>query len=158
MHTLGREREKENARSYLRDAADAPLIEAVIDVVHDQLEGRFEFDHARRTFLAAFENGHSGTWEQAGSWLRKIAPEQPELHSIWLELTGSAKLKLRLIAAAFATDLPPERAIRVIQALSRDPSKKIRLKLASDLTVTSVEGGEKVIEFWSFLCGLLRAL
>ena len=148
MHTIGREREKEHARSYLKNPADAVLIETVIDVVHDHLEGRFDVACARKAFLSAFENGGSGAWEQAGSWLRKISLDRADLHSVWLELASSTKLKLRRIAASFATDLPPEQARRLIQSLSRDPSKAVRLKVASDLTVTPVEGTGQILDFW----------
>src|SRR5688572_10225404 len=77
MFTLGREREKQHSHRYLRSQKEAWRIEAVIDAVHDLLDGTKDPDGVRSVFADAFTNGGSGVWEQTGSWLRKISKNIP---------------------------------------------------------------------------------
>lgn len=60
MFTFGRQREKECALHYLKDPMQAHLIEAVVDAVHDLLEGRMTLDAIRPVLSRAFVEGGTG--------------------------------------------------------------------------------------------------
>jgi hypothetical protein len=126
MFTLGRQREKESALYYLRDSQQAPLIEGVVDAVHDLLEGRTTPDALRPVLSRAFVEGGTGVWEQTGSWLRKLIGEQPTLASLWSELASHIELKVRFRTACFINEMPPTLAREIGARLSLDRSKKVR--------------------------------
>ena len=62
MFTVGREKEKEHARRYLRDPSNFPSIEAVIDAVHDCIEGNANPDKVSSVIANSFLTGGSGVW------------------------------------------------------------------------------------------------
>ena len=126
MFTFGRQREKESALHYLKDPQQAHLIEAVVDAVHDLLEGRVSVDAIRPVLARAFVDGGTGVWEQTGSWLRQLIPGQPTLESLWSELAAHSELKVRFRTACFINEMPPTLAREIGSLLSLDRSKKVR--------------------------------
>ncbi len=126
MFTFGRQREKESALYYLRDPQQAQLIEAVVDAVHDVLEGRASLDAVRAVLSRAFVEGGTGVWEQAGSWLRKLIAEEPALESLWSEFASHPELKVRFRAACFINEMSPTVAREIGSRLRVDRSKKVR--------------------------------
>jgi len=126
MFTFGREHEKKCAVQYLRDANESQRIVAVVDAVHDVLERRVQPEAVRSAFIDAFSQGGTGVWEQAGSWLRKLAADLPELDSMWYELSESSDGKVRFRVACLLNDLPQELALELGQKLRVDKHKKTR--------------------------------
>jgi len=126
MFTFGRQREKESALYYLKDPQQAHLIEAVVDAVHDFLEGRASLDAVGPVLSRAFAEGGTGVWEQAGSWLRKLVVDQPTLESLWSELASHPGLKVRFRTACFINEMSPTLARNIGSRLSLDRSKKVR--------------------------------
>lgn len=148
MFTLGREREKEHARQYIRDASNYPAMDAVIDAVHDCLEGTDGSTDVRGAFRHAFLESGSGVWEQAGGWLWKLTEERPEYADLWEEFSESPKASLRFRVAACLDDMPPGVGVRLLDRFSRDSSKKIRIKVAGDLWVQPRNGTLEILMDW----------
>jgi len=126
MFTFGRQREKECALRYLKEPKQAHLIEAVVDAVHDLLEGRMSPDAIRAVLSRAFVEGGTGVWEQTGSWLQKLIGDQPTLESLWSEFASHPESKVRFRAACFINEMSPTLAREIGSRLSLDRSKKVR--------------------------------
>ena len=77
VFTFGREHEQECARRNVRNPAQSGLVTELIDAVHDLLEAKASDERVRSAVRAAFVEGGSGVWDQAGSWLRKLCQEYP---------------------------------------------------------------------------------
>lgn len=148
MFTIGREREKEHAKQYIRDASNYPAIDAVIDAVHDCLDGTDDSTDVREAFRHAFIESGSGVWEQTGSWLRKLVNERPEYSDLWEEFAESPKASLRFRVAACLHDMPSAVGVHLLDRFSRDPSKKIRIKVAGDLWVQPRDGTLETLKDW----------
>jgi hypothetical protein len=126
MFTFGRQREEECALDNLRNPQQSHLIEAVVDAIHDLIEGRTSPDAMRPVLLRAFVEGGTGVWEQTGSWLQKLKVDQPTLVSLWSELASHSELKVRFRTACFINEMSPTLAREIGSRLSLDPSKKVR--------------------------------
>ncbi len=148
MFTIGREREKEHAKQYIRDAAFYPAIDAVIDAVHDCLDGTDDPANVRSAFRHAFLESGSGAWEQTGSWMERLIKERPEFADMWEEFAETSKVGLRLRVAGFLHCMPHEIAMRLLDRFSRDTSSKIRMKVAGDLWVQPRDGTRGVLNHW----------
>ena len=72
MFSFGRKHELECATRYVRDQAQLELVTALINSIHDLLEGKSSVEQVQSAVRAAFVEGKAGIWEQAGSWLRKL--------------------------------------------------------------------------------------
>lgn len=132
MWTIGRNREKEHARKFLGPSADSSLIEAVIDAVHDLIDGRSVTDDTLSAFRRGVIDGGGGTWESTGSWLRKTIPEHPSLSDLWLEFATHRSAGIRFRAAAFVSAMPEDIAKTALPRLLADKSAKVRSKAAGD--------------------------
>lgn len=132
MFTIGREQEKEHARKFLGESSDPAVLEAVIDVVHDLIEGGAVTDTTRAAFRSGFIDGGGGTWESTGSWLAKTVREVPSLESLWIEFAGHHSAKVRFRAAAFLDSMPEHCAKEVFPQLLADRSAKVRSKAAGE--------------------------
>ena len=132
MFTIGREREKEHARKFLGAASDPAKLEAVIDAVHDLLEGALVTDSTKAAFRSGFVDGGGGTWESTGQWLAKTAREFSTLSVLWVEFAGHSSARIRFRAAAHINVMPEDCAKEVFHQLLADPSAKVRSKVAGD--------------------------
>lgn len=148
MFTIGREREKEHAKQFISDASNYPAINAVIDAVHDCLDRTDDSIRVREAFCHAFLESGSGVWEQTGSWLRKLTKERPEYSDLWEEFAESPKVSARLRVAACLHDMPAEVGLLFLDRFSRDPSKKVRIKVAGDLWVQPRDGTGGILKDW----------
>ena len=126
MFTFGRKREKECALRYLNDLSQFELIEAVVDGVHDLIEGRIEDDTLRPIISRAFIEGGSGVWEQTGSWLRKLVAEYPQFEALWREFSDHSNWKVRFRTACFLNEMSTIIATSIGDRLKQDRSKKVR--------------------------------
>jgi hypothetical protein len=125
IFTFGRQREKECAIENLHDPADAPLIHAVVDAIHDLLEGKVTEDALRPVFTRAFCEGGGGVWEQTGNWLKKLVSDFPSLQSLWLVFEVHPQWKVRWRTACCLGYMPRNLAIEVGNRLKRDRSRKV---------------------------------
>jgi hypothetical protein len=132
MFTLGREREKQHSKGYLESPDEASRIAAVIDAVHDVIEGVKRSEEAAPVFVEAFTKGGGGVWEQTGSWLRKLSATHADLGTLWREFCNHRSAKVRFRAAAFLDDMPSEIFAECFPALLADVSTRVRSKAASD--------------------------
>jgi hypothetical protein len=108
MFTFGREHEKKCALAYIHDPRQAFLLLAVVDAVHDLIEGKKTAAATLDVFRRAFVEGKSGIWESTGTWIRKTAGDYPELISLWEEFASHTQWKVRFRAACFLEDMPSD--------------------------------------------------
>jgi len=120
MFTFGREHEHECAARYVRNPAQLGLVTALIDAVHDLLEAKTSDERVRSAVRAAFVEGGSGVWEQAGSWLRKLCKDYPGFSALWQEFASHSRAGIRFRAAAFLDEMPGAIAENVQSRLAGD--------------------------------------
>jgi len=132
MFTFGRDHEKRCAREYVRNSDQLLLAEKVVDSVHDLLEGKIGKDAAASALKKALTEGGSGVWEQAGSWLIKLAKEDSYFDSIWLELAKHRSANIRFRVASFLSEMKPIIFARLSPLLSADPSARVRLRASPE--------------------------
>lgn len=132
MWTIGREREKEHAHGYLGPTENPAHIDAVIDAVYDLKEGAEVTSQVFQVFRVGFIDGGRATWDQTGTWLRKVGSEFPSLLELWHEFATHRSSKIRFRAAAFLNQMPPNIFERLFPHLLDDISAKVRSKTAED--------------------------
>jgi HEAT repeat protein len=133
VFTFGRDHEKACAIQYVTDPAQHELVERLVDLVHDVLEGRAQLESLAGSLKHALREGGAGVWEQAGVWLRKMAAEYPELLHVWRDLASDRSASVRFRIAAHLSDMPTALASELGARLLADRSGKVREKAASDL-------------------------
>ncbi|WP_027709912.1 hypothetical protein [Zooshikella ganghwensis] len=133
MFTIGRENELKNAINFVGSSEKAALLIETIDAIHDFLEGRASEQELKAVIRKAFVEGKSGTWESAGSWLRKITNEYPDFVKLWEEFAIHKSSKIRFRVAAHINELPDSIFTNLCQLLLNDKSAKVRSKVAGDL-------------------------
>jgi hypothetical protein len=126
LFSFGREHEKKCAERHVRDPAQLYLVTALIDSVHDLLEGKTSEEQVRSAVRAAFVEGGVGVWEQAGSWLRKLCEDYPDFRALWPEFASNLKAGIRFRTAAFLDDMPGAIAEGVHARLVSDNSSRVR--------------------------------
>ena len=133
MFTLGRDREKAHARRNMGRDEDPLLINAVIDAVHDLLDGIPLSDGTLAVFRAGFIDGGRATWDQTGTWLAKACREFPSLEALWHEFAQHRSALIRIRAAAFLLEMPEVVTRTILPALLVDGSANVRSKAAGEL-------------------------
>ena len=108
------------------------MIDAVIDGMHDLLDGSRSAEAVAPRFVEAFTRGGSGVWEQTGSWLGKVSQSQSRLAELWREFCRHRSVKVRLRAASFLNEMPDAIFAECFPALLTDASPRVRSKTASD--------------------------
>lgn len=126
MFTFGRERERQCAVGYVRDASQHDMILGVVDAVHDFLEEKKTEAELSPILKCAFQQGGSGVWEQSGKWIRKLSHEYPVFLTLWSELAEYSDWKVRFRVACFLDEIPKELALELGARLTTDKSKKVR--------------------------------
>lgn len=126
MFTFGRERERQCAVGYVRDASQHDSILAVVDAVHDLLENKITEDESSVILTDAILHGGSGVWEQTGTWIRKLSQEYPGISKLWTSLADHPEWKVRFRVACFLNDMPRDLALELGSKLEEDKSKKVR--------------------------------
>jgi hypothetical protein len=132
MFTLGREREKEHSHQYLKSQDEEWRIDAVIDAVHDLLDGVKSAELVGPVLVEAFTEGGSGVWEQTGSWLAKVSHSHQPLAELWRGFCRHRSAKVRFRAAAFLGEMPDVIFAECFPVLLTDASPRVRSKTASD--------------------------
>src|SRR6478752_8570468 len=135
MFTLGRQREKQHAASYVCNEADTLVVGRVIDAAHDLIEGVASAEAVAPVFAEAFVDGGSGAWEQTGSWMRKLAQEHPSLTRLWSQLAPHKSARIRFRVAAFLNDMPDDIRQQLAATFLADPSTKVRSKTAGEISM-----------------------
>jgi hypothetical protein len=126
VFTFGRDHERKCAVRYVRTPAQAEMIRQVVDAVHDLLEDKLTLTAIRPVLVHAFSAGGSGVWEQSGSWMRRIANENPTFEVVWRELALASNNTVRFRVACFMNEMPTPLALEIGQLLKVDRSKKVR--------------------------------
>lgn len=135
MFTIGRQREKQHAASFVRAEADRLVVERVVDAAHDLIEGIASPDKVAPILAEAFVTGGSGAWEHTGSWMCKLAREHPSLHRLWLRLAPHKSARIRFRVAAFLNDVPDDIRQQLVAIFLADPSAKVRSKTAGEISM-----------------------
>lgn len=118
MFTFGRYQEKKYAVEHIANQKQVHLIEAVIDAVHDLLEGTITDQALRLVLSRGFTEGESGVWEQTGIWLRKLSDENPGFSTLWIEFANHPQATVRFRAACCLDEMPPHIARAVNEKLT----------------------------------------
>ncbi|QEG34932.1 hypothetical protein [Bythopirellula goksoeyrii] len=126
MFTFGREHERECVLRYLPKGEDVSRVTALVDGVHDYLDGKCSRASLYSVFATVFSEGGSGAWEQAGSWLRRFVGENTEFQMVWRELAAHRLGKVRFRVACFINEMPPALAKELGSQLAEDCHKKTR--------------------------------
>ena len=126
MFTFGRAREKKAEAGYVRDPDQVPLLTAVIDAVHDLVEGKGSEQQVSEAISVAFSFGGAGVWECAGKWLRRAGGEYPAIVTLWDELARHPEAKVRFRVAAFLDEVPAAVFTALSPVLLEDVSQKVR--------------------------------
>lgn len=125
MFTFGRQQELNHALASLRKPEQAALAAAVIDAVHDLLEGKSTSAPFEAAVMHAFIDGGSGVWEKAGSWLRKTGFEFAQVNRVWTTLAAHESATVRYRVACFLDEMPAQEYAQVSAALGVDTSRKV---------------------------------
>jgi hypothetical protein len=126
MFTFGRNHELQHLLRAFRDKEEARLLVAVVDSIHDLLDGKATLESVEIALKSAFIDGKSGVWERAGSWLLKVNADYPSSTDVWRQLTAHSSATVRFRVASFLIDLPKEISEQLYQVLRTDKSKKVR--------------------------------
>ncbi|TWU05426.1 hypothetical protein [Allorhodopirellula heiligendammensis] len=137
VFVFSREREKEYAGRFIKDATQLAMIHDVIDNAYDLADGETTVDAASVCIENALLQGGGGVWEQAGSWLVKLSSKHSILDPIWSTLATNPKSTIRFRAAAHVVDMSPDARATILPILLSDRSRKVRSKVVGDLWVAS---------------------
>jgi hypothetical protein len=140
MFTFGRDHEMKFALASVRKPEQAALVSAVIDTVHDLIEGKGTPEAVEAAIAGAFVAGNSGVWEMAGSWLRKVGGHHPDVNRVWTVLARHESATVRFRAACFLDEMPAREFSALSLVLSDDKSKKVAT-MARSRTRQVVERG-----------------
>jgi hypothetical protein len=125
MFTFGREHERKCEAQYVRNPAQIPILLAVVDAVHDLIEGKGSEVAFESTIRSAFTDGGTGVWENAGKWLRKTGSEFPGVLKLWAELAAHPKAEIRFRVACFLNEVPASIFAPLSETLLKDKSGKV---------------------------------
>jgi hypothetical protein len=145
LSTFGRESEKSRAVEYVRDPAERPFVETLIDAIHDVLDGTGDIALVRPLLERGFAEGGAGVWEQCGVWLRKLSAEHPALLDLWQQLSRHRSAVVRFRLAAHLSDMPATLASELGEQLLADRSAKVREKAAADLAHVRIDGISRLL-------------
>lgn len=125
MFTFGRDHEKKCEARHVRDPGQVPLLMAVVDAVHDLIEGKTDEASVVSAIRSAFCEGGAGVWENAGKWLRKTGQDYPSVVVLWQELASHEKAEVRFRVACFLDEMPTQVFAALSPALAADRSKRV---------------------------------
>ena len=129
MFTFGRAHEVEHAVLFVGSPEKAAVLVAVIDAVHDLLEGQGSEEAVLACLRTALVEGESGIWESAASWLRKLGAGYPATQQLWTELAVHRSATVRFRVACEVEDLADPLRSDLLRLLLQDPSKQVRERL-----------------------------
>lgn len=125
MFTFGRDHEKRTALSRFKDPDQALQLLAVIDAVHDLIEGVGSQEALQQAAYVAFAEGRGGVWEGTEYWLRKAAREYPGLLALWPRFAADARWQVRFRCACVLDSLPGDLFRTLSPALAADANRKV---------------------------------
>lgn len=137
MFTFGRDHEKKVCARYVRNPEQVPLLDSVIDAVHDLIEGKGSERALRDAIRTAFTEGGSGVWENTESWLRKASADYPGLLQLWAELAAHPKTEVRFRVACVLNLIPEPCRTDLAIRLKSDNSKKVSAMASDRLSLTA---------------------
>lgn len=125
IFTFGREHEKKCEARYVRNPAQVPLLMAVVDAVHDLIEGTGTEVALQNALRTAFIEGGLGVWGNAEKWLRKCSSEYPALLDLWSEFAENPNAEVRYRVACVLNLFPRKIFDTLSEQLATDKSKKV---------------------------------
>lgn len=131
MFTFGREHEKQCEARYVRNAEQVPLLMAIIDAVHDLIEGIGSEQALSAALREGFIDGGTGVWEGAARWIRKCSTAYPSVLGLWSEFASHAQARVRFRAACCLDEMPGDLRARISPMLLADRSRKV-VDMAAD--------------------------
>ena len=140
IFTFGREHERKCEARYVRDKRQIPMLLAVVDAVHDLIEGHGTVEALEGHLRVAFVSGGSGVWNNAEKWLRKCSSEYPSLLGLWPEFAASPDSKVRFKVACVLDRVPSSIFNQLAPILSSDKSKKVAAMAVARIEEASSSG------------------
>jgi hypothetical protein len=101
------------------------MLIAVVDAVHDLIEGNGTVEALESHLRVAFVSGGSGVWKNAEYWLRKCSSDYPSLLGLWPEFAASPDSRVRFRVACVLNFLPVHVFKQIAPMLASDKSKKV---------------------------------
>ncbi|MCF7223413.1 hypothetical protein [Marilutibacter chinensis] len=98
---------------------------AVIDAVHDLIDGVGSEERLASSIRDAFVLGGSGVWENAGKWLRKSSTDYPVVLGLWSEFASHGHAEVRFRTACFLDEMPQDTYRLISSALLVDRSTRV---------------------------------
>lgn len=126
MFTFGREKEIEVVHRRHGGDRDATQIIAVVNAIHDLLEGKLDIVEVEKAIKTAITEGRRDIWDAAGTWLLKSHKTYPSTKKVWGELAEHPKAEVRFRVASHIIDMPSDIRQEVYQTLRYDKSKKVK--------------------------------
>jgi hypothetical protein len=126
VFTFGREHEKRCAAGYFRKPADPAALLALIDAVHDLVEGKVAVGDVRARLVECLVHGGARTWEGAGYWLEKVKDDFPALLTVWTELARHPQAEVRWRIACLVECMPAALRSELTPVLLADASRRVR--------------------------------
>lgn len=125
IFTFGREHERKCEARYVRDKSQTPMLMAVVDAVHDLIDGQGTTEALQEHLRTAFVSGGSGVWENAEKWLRKCSHDYPQILGLWPEFAANNDARVRFRVACVLNLLPRHIFNDISPRLAADRSKKV---------------------------------
>ena len=126
MFTFGRKTETDVVLRRHGGPEKAGMMVAVVDAVHDLLEGKASVEDVEKVITSAIVEGRRDIWDAAGTWLLKVQKYYPSVGRVWLELAKHPDAEVRFRVACHIIDLPEVTCTEVYGLLKDDKSKKVR--------------------------------
>lgn len=126
MFTFGRDHEVQHVLKRFGGEEKADLLVAVVNSVHDLIEGKTSVETTISAIENAFIEGTSGVWEKAGGWLLKVNADYPSSTEVWHRFACHSKANVRFRTAGFLIDFPKDLRKELYFLLRQDKTKKVR--------------------------------
>jgi hypothetical protein len=126
MFTFGRKTETDVALRRHGGQENAVMIVAIVNSVHDLLEGGATLEEVEKVISYAFVEGRRDVWGAAGTWLLNVQEHYPSASHVWLDLAQNPIAEVRFRVACHIIDLPEATCKEVYALLKDDKSKKVR--------------------------------
>ena len=125
--TIGREREKQHAATFVRKADQQALLFPVIDAALDLNDSNGDVAKFMDVARTAMVEGGSAVWDNASLWMSKIACRHESVLSLWDELALHPSWQVRWrVACLLYYAIAGEQSDRLFARLRHDRSARVR--------------------------------
>lgn len=126
MFTFGRSHEVSVALRRHGGPGEADTVVAVVEAVHDLLEGKVELPAVLEVIRGAIVEGRRDVWDAAGTWLLKLEKDYPRSVDLWHELAAHPRAEVRFRVAGHIVYMRKPLRTEIYEVLKNDRSKRVR--------------------------------